>query len=37
MAGYYFASLTGSMYEGFGIVAALYLILLIIIIAIRKK
>ena len=37
MAGYYFASLTGSNFLGFGIVAAFYLILLGVIIAIRKN
>src|SRR5215831_11455100 len=37
MAGYLFASLTGSTFLGFGIVAAFYLILLIVIIAIRKN
>jgi ABC-type glycerol-3-phosphate transport system permease component len=36
MAGYAFASLTGSNFLGFGIVAAFYLILLIVMIAIRK-
>jgi hypothetical protein len=37
MAGYYFAALTGSTFLGFGVVAAFYLILLIVIIAIRKN
>jgi ABC-type glycerol-3-phosphate transport system permease component len=37
MAGYYFASLTGSNFLGFGIVAAFYLILLGVIVAIRKN
>ena len=37
MVGYYFASLTGSNFLGFGIVAAFYLILLGVIIAIRKN
>ena len=37
MAGYYFASLTGSLYLGFGIVAATYILLLAVLIGIRKK
>jgi len=37
MAGYLFAALTHSLYIGFGIVAALYIILLILIIKFHKK
>ena len=37
MAGYYFASLTGSLYLGFGIVSATYILLLAVLIGIRKK
>ena len=37
MAGYYFASLTGSLYLGFGIVAGTYILLLVVLISIRKK
>lgn len=37
MAGYYFASLTGSLFAGFGIVAGIYIILLILVIALGKK
>lgn len=37
MAGYYFAEITGSMYLGFGIVAAIYIILLVTLIALRKS
>jgi ABC-type glycerol-3-phosphate transport system permease component len=37
MAGFYFASLTGSNYIGFAIVAGFYVILLIVIIALRKR
>lgn len=36
MAGYLFADLTGSLYIGFGIVAAVYIILLIVILTLRK-
>jgi hypothetical protein len=36
MLGYFFASLTGSLYLGFGIVAAFYLILFLVILKIRK-
>lgn len=36
MAGYYFASLTGSLYTGFAIVAVFYLCLLGVLIAMRK-
>lgn len=37
MAGYYFGSLIGSLYAGFGIVAAFYIILLIILATTGKK
>jgi len=37
MAGYYFASLTNSLYLGFGIVAAFYIILLIVLIKFGKE
>ncbi len=37
MAGYFFASVTGSEYAGFGIVAAFYIVLLIVLIKLRKK
>ncbi|MFL9482261.1 phage holin family protein [Chitinophagaceae bacterium LWZ2-11] len=37
MAGYLFASLTGSLYIGFGIVALFYIILLIVIIKLKKR
>lgn len=37
MLGYYFASLTNSLYAGFGIVAGLYLILFIAILLLRKN
>jgi len=36
MLGYFFASITGSLYLGFGIVAAFYLILFLVIFKIRK-
>ena len=36
MAGYFFASLTGSLYSGFGLVAAFYLLLLVSIVRFRK-
>jgi hypothetical protein len=36
MGGYLFASLTGSLYLGFGIIAAFYLLLLLLIIKFRK-
>ena len=36
MGGYLFASLTGSLYWGFGIIAAFYLLLLLLIIKFRK-
>ena len=37
MAGYYFAELTGSLFYGFGIVTAFYLVLLVIVLLLRKK
>jgi hypothetical protein len=37
MAGYYFAELTGSLFYGFGIVTAFYLVLLAIVLLLRKK
>ena len=37
MAGYFFAELTGSLYIGFGIVAASYLLLLLLILKFRKR
>jgi hypothetical protein len=37
MAGYYFAELTGSQFYGFGIIAALYILLLVILLIIRKR
>lgn len=37
MAGYYFAEVTNSMFLGFGIVAAIYLIILVTLIALRKS
>lgn len=37
MGGYLFANLTGSLYLGFGIIAAFYLVLLLVIIQNRKK
>lgn len=37
MAGYLFATLTGSLFYGFGIVTLFYLVLLVLIIALRKK
>lgn len=36
MAGYYFAGITGSLYAGFGIVGAWYVLLLVILILVRK-
>lgn len=36
MGGYFFASLTGSLYLGFGIVAIFYLLLLLVLIKFRK-
>jgi len=36
LLGYFFASITGSLYLGFGIVAAFYLILFLVIFKIRK-
>jgi hypothetical protein len=37
MTGYYFASLTGSLFYGFAIVAGIYILLLIIFLLIKKK
>jgi membrane protein YdbS with pleckstrin-like domain len=37
MAGYFFADITGSFYIGFGIVAAFYLLLLLLILKLRKR
>jgi energy-coupling factor transporter transmembrane protein EcfT len=37
MLGYYFAELTGSLYLGFGILSALYIILLFVLIKLRKS
>ena len=37
MTGYYFAGITGSLYAGFGIVAAFYLCILILLIITRKR
>ena len=37
MAGYYFAELTGSLFYGFGIVTAFYLLLLVLLLLVRKK
>lgn len=37
MAGYYFAELTNSMFLGFGIVSAFYIIILVTLIALRKS
>lgn len=36
-AGYYFSELTGSIIQGFGIIAVFYLFLLIMLIAFRKQ
>jgi energy-coupling factor transporter transmembrane protein EcfT len=36
MLGYYFAELTGSLYLGFGILSALYIIVAIVLIKLRK-
>ena len=36
MGGYFFASITGSLYSGFGIVAAFYLLLFVLIVRFRK-
>lgn len=36
MAGYYFAGVTGSIYAGFGILAGVYLVLLILLLLSRK-
>lgn len=37
MAGYYFAEKTGSMFYGFGIVTAIYLVLFLLLLYLRKK
>lgn len=37
MAGYYFAGLTGNVYYGFGIVTAIYALLLVMFYSLRKK
>jgi uncharacterized membrane protein YdjX (TVP38/TMEM64 family) len=37
MAGYFFAQVTGSLYIGFGIVAAFYIILLLVVLKLRKQ
>lgn len=37
MAGYYFAEITGSMFLGFGIVSAFYIVILVTLIALRKS
>lgn len=37
MGGYYFAELTGSLFKGFGIITGIYLVLLILVLAMRKK
>jgi hypothetical protein len=37
MAGYYFSELTGSQFYGFGIIAAFYIVLLVILLLIRKR
>ncbi len=37
MGGYYFASVTGSMFAGFGIIAGVYLILLIVMLILGKN
>lgn len=37
MAGYYFAEITGSLFYGFGIVTAFYLLIFVIILLLRKK
>ena len=37
MGGYYFAELTGSLLAGFGIISAIYLLLLILVIIFRKN
>ena len=36
MAGYYFANLTGSLFAGFGIVTAFYIILFVVILKLKK-
>ena len=37
MAGYYFATLTGSMFAGFGIITGFYAVLLILVVMLGKK
>ncbi|TDX00234.1 phage holin family protein [Dinghuibacter silviterrae] len=37
MAGYYFAELTGSQFYGFGIIAGFYVLLFVVLLAVRKK
>ncbi len=37
MGGFYFAELTGSNYIGFGIITGIYVVLLLIVFALRKK
>jgi hypothetical protein len=37
MAGYYFSELTGSQFYGFGIIAGFYVLLFVVLLAIRKR
>ncbi len=37
MGGYYFAQLTGSLFIGFGIISAFYIIVLLVVIKLRKN
>src|SRR5262245_4155642 len=37
MGGYYFAEVTGSLFYGFGIVTAFYLVLLLVVMLLRKR
>jgi hypothetical protein len=37
MAGYYFSELTGSQFYGFGIIAGFYVLIFVILLAIRKR
>ena len=37
MAGYYFANITGSMFAGFGIVTAFYVLLFVVLLKFRKN
>ena len=37
MAGYYFSGLTGSEFYGFGIIAAFYVLILVIVLLLRKR